>query len=345
MKKVFALAALVAVALTSCVTNEVVTPEGEIAFKAVSYKNTKAVVNGPITTTTYPTTEHFGVYAYHSTEAWSTSYTPSPYMYGADGKGVEIWENGGVWKNHTQSYYWPKTGMLSFVAYSPYAFGTGTVSATATAGVAFTDFTTTNNFAAQIDLMATDVVKDKAKPNPVVSVPVSFKHLLSQVKVAVKPAATTYGSSGVASITLDRVVLSGVNSVADYASAGGAVVATGWSGHATPIEYTYLSDDPADNQGVTLTATEGEAVGDAALVIPQKVAGRKITIDYTINYNGGAKDVMTNVVYNVPDTFDWEMGKIYTYTIIIGIGDEITFTPSVSSDWVAGSGDTNISVG
>lgn len=343
MKKVFALAALVAVALTSCVTNEVVTPEGEIAFKAVSYKNTKAVVNGPISGTTYPTNEHFGVYAYHSTTAWSTSYTPSPYMYGADGKGVEIEKVGTYWKNADQSYYWPKTGMLSFVAYSPYAFGAGTVSATATEGVAFSDFTTTNNFAAQVDLMATDVVKDLAKANPVVPVPVAFKHLLSQVKVAVKPAATTYGSSGVASITLDRVVLSGVNSVADYASVDGAVVANGWSGHATPIEYTYLST----SQGVTLTAAEAAAVGDAALVIPQTVAGRKITIDYTINYNGGAKDVMTNVVYNVPDAFAWEMGKIYTYTITIGIGDEITFTPSVSdeSQWAAGSGDTNISVG
>lgn len=343
MKKVFALAALVAVALTSCVTNEVVTPEGEIAFKAVNYKNTKAVVNGPISGTTYAPTEHFGVYAYHSTEAWSTSYTPSPYMYGADGKGVEIWNVGDVWKNHTQSYYWPKTGMLSFVAYSPYAFGTGTVSATATAGVAFTDFTTTNNFAAQIDLMATDVVKDKAKPNPVVSVPVSFKHLLSQVKVAVKPAATNYAANGVASITIDKVVLSGVNSVADYASASvdGTVDEDGWSGHATPIEYTYLNAA----QTVALDATTGAAVGTAALVIPQTNATRQFTINYTINYNGGAKDVMTNVVYNVPDTFDWEMGKIYTYTIIIGIGDEITFTPSVSSDWVAGSGDTNISVG
>lgn len=342
MKKVFALAALVAVALTSCVTNEVVTPEGEIAFKAVNYKNTKAVVNGPISGTTYAPTEHFGVYAYHSTEAWSTSYTPSPYMYGADGKGVEIWNVGDVWKNHTQSYYWPKTGMLSFVAYSPYAFGTGTVSATATEGVAFTDFTTTNNFAAQIDLMATDVVKDKAKPNPVVSVPVSFKHLLSQVKVAVKPAATNYAANGVTSITIDKVVLSGVSNVADYASVDGAVVANGWSGHATPsIEYTYLNAA----QNVALNATEGAAVGTAALVIPQTNATRQFTINYTINYNGGAKDVVTGATFNVAADYAWEMGKIYTYTVTIGVGDEITFTPSVSSDWVAVTPDTSISVG
>lgn len=334
MKKVFALAALVAVALTSCVTNEVVTPEGEIAFKAVNYKNTKA---GPITGTTYPTDENFGVYAYHSLTAWSTSYTPNTYM-----DNVEIWENGGVWKNHTKSYYWPKTGMLSFVAYSPYAFGAGTVSATATEGVAFTDFTTTNDFAAQIDLMATDIVKDLAKATPVVPVPVAFKHLLSQVKVAVKPAATNYAANGVTSITIDKVVLSGVSNVADYASVDGAVVATGWSGHATPsIEYTYLNAA----QTVALDATTGAAVGKAALVIPQTVAGRQFTINYTITYDGGAKDVMTNVVYNVPADFAWEMGKIYTYTVTIGVGDEITFTPSVSSDWVAGSGDTNISVG
>lgn len=336
MKKVFALAALVAVALTSCVTNEVVTPEGEIAFKAVNYKNTKAVVNGPISGTTYPTTEHFGVYAYHSTTAWSTSYTPNIYM-----DKVEIWENGGVWKNHTQSYYWPKTGMLSFVAYSPYAFGAGTVSATATEGVAFTDFTTTNDFAAQVDLMATDVVKDKAKATPVVPVPVSFKHLLSQVKVAVKPAATNYAANGVTSITIDKVVLGGVNSVADYASVDGAVVANGWSGHATPIAYTYLNAA----QTVALDATEGAAVGTAALVIPQTNATRQFTINYTINYAGGAKDVVEGVTFDVAADYAWEMGKIYTYTVTIGVGDEITFTPSVSSDWVAVTPDTTISVG
>lgn len=335
MKKVFALAALVAVALTSCVTNEVVTPEGEIAFKAVNYKNTKAEVNVPITGTTYPTNEHFGVYAYHSTTAWSTSYTPNIYM-----DNVQIWENGGVWKNHTQSYYWPKTGMLSFVAYSPYAFGTGTVSATATEGVAFTDFTTTNVFGAQVDLMATDVVKDLAKATPVVPVPVAFKHLLSQVKVAVKPAATNYAANGVTSITIDKVVLGGVNSVADYASVDGAVVANGWSGHATPIEYTYLNAA----QTVALDATTGAAVGDAALVIPQTNATRQFTINYTINYAGGAKDVVTGATFNVAADYAWEMGKIYTYTVTIGVGDEITFTPSVSSDWTAG-GDTTISVG
>lgn len=335
MKKVFALAALVAVALTSCVTNEVVTPEGEIAFKAVSYKNTKAVVNGPISGTTYAPTEHFGVYAYHSLVDWSTSYTPNIYM-----DNVQIWENGGVWKNHTKSYYWPKTGKLSFVAYSPYAFGTGTVSATATAGVAFTGFTTTNDFDAQIDLMATDVVKDQTAV--VGEVPVAFKHLLSQVKVAVKPAATNYGSNGVTSITIDKVVLSGVSNVADYASVDGAVVANGWSGHATPsIEYTYLNAA----QTVVLDATTGAAVGDAALVIPQTNATRQFTINYTINYDGGAKDVVTGVTFNVAADYAWEMGKIYTYTITIGVGDEITFTPTVSSDWVAVTPDTSISVG
>lgn len=341
MKKVFALAALVAVALTSCVTNEVVTPEGEIAFKAVNYKNTKA---GPITGTTYPTSEHFGVYAYHSTEAWSTSYDPSPYMYGADGKGVEIWENGGVWKNHSKSYYWPKTGMLSFVAYSPYAFGAGTVSATATEGVAFTDFTTTNDFAAQIDLMATDVVKDQVKATPdVLPVPVAFKHLLSQVKVAVKPAATNYEANGVTSITIDKVVLGGVSNVADYASVDGAVVANGWSGHATPtIVYTYLNAA----QTVDLDVADAAAVGTAALVIPQTNATRQFTIDYTITYAGGAQDVVKGVTFDVADSYAWEMGKIYTYTVTIGVGEEITFTPSVSdeSQWAAG-GDTTISVG
>lgn len=346
MKKFFALAAVVAVALTSCVeTVEIPDPAGEIAFKAVNFKNqTRAEVTGPLSSTAYPESEHFGAYAYHDTKNWgAVGYVGALYM-----DNVEISkQTNDTWKNSTRSYYWPKTGALSFFCYSPYNLSpcSGTVSCTVDKGIAVTNFTTNNTLTktdgknGQVDLMATDVIKDKTTNN----VPAAFHHLLSQIVVAVAPGANDYATKGVTSITVDRVVLGGVGSVASYDSTNGMVAGGTWTPPTTDIAYTFVSAPTT----VTLSSTDAVQVGEAALVIPQNCVANTITVDYTINYDGGAKDIVTNHVYTIPADAaiqDWAMGKKYTYTITVGLGDEILFEPSISEDWGDG-GSTSITVG
>ena len=343
MKKVLAFAAVVAMVLTGCVKNEVIEPEREIDFNAVNYKaqTGRAEVYGPLAGTTYDTKEHFGAFAFHDTDAWSAtdaSYDPAVYM-----DNVEIWLNAAKWKNHTKPYFWPKTGQLSFVCYSPYAFGAGTVAATATKGVTFTGFTTTNDLSKQVDLMTMDVLKDQTKAGA--EVEAVFKHILSQVVFTVAPKENV--KDYVTDLTLDRLVLKAVKSVGNYASIDATVANGSWNTVTTPIDYTFADTDPATPAtvlDVDHTKTDAAVVGNPAIVIPQACENYIVEVDYTITYIGGAIDKLTGVQLKI-STEEWEKGNKYTYNLQIGLGDEILFTPSITTDDWTNGGDNNIAIG
>lgn len=336
MKKIFAIAAVVAVALTSCVNSvEVPDAQEELTFQAVTYKSQagRAPQWGPMTGAAYNTAEHFGAYAFHDTDFWSAtdaSYNPAPYM-----EKVDISLVDGQWKNAARSYHWPKTGQLSFVCYSPFEFGTGTVSATATKGVKIDGFTATNNLAQQVDLMTMDVLKDQTKAGG--EVEAAFKHILSQIVFTVAPKEDL--SASVQTITLDGLVLKAVDTKANYAQTDETVATGAWSNHSEDVDYSFL----AAPQSVSVSSTTAVNVGNAAIVIPQTCAGYKLLVSYTITYKGGAKDVMKDVEVTIA-TDEWEKGLKYVYNIQIGLGDEIIFSPSIPADWDAGTG-ADISIG
>jgi hypothetical protein len=333
MKKLFTFAVLVAAVLTSCV-NSVEVPDSidEIAFQAVTYKSQagRAPQYGPMTGATYNTAEHFGAYAFHSTAAWSESYTPATYM-----EKVDISLVGSDWKNKDRSYHWPKTGQLSFVCYSPYEFGTGTLSATATKGIKIDGFTATNTLAEQVDLMTMDVLKDQTSKGG--KVEAAFKHILSQIVFTVAPKEDL--SESVKSITLDGLVLKAVDTKANYAQTDWTVASGAWSNHSTEKDYTFLTAP----QGVSVSNTTAVNVGNAAIVIPQACLNYEVLVSYTITYHGDAQDVVKNASVKIA-TPSWDKGLKYVYNLQIGLGSEIIFTPSIPTDWTPGTG-ADISIG
>lgn len=335
MKKLFALAAVVAVALTSCVTTtEIPDPAGEIAFEAFNFKaQSRAEFYGPIEGSAYPENEHFGAYAF---------FTESPNaVYMNDVKIQKDTDN--AWRNIAKKYYWPKGGKLKFWCYSPYEYATdgegNRIAAPAVnheTGFTFTNYTTTANLAQQVDLMATEVIAE-ARPAAVAAV---FHHLLAQVGFTAQCSntATTAG----ATITLDRVDLSNVKSKGTY-------TAGTWDALSLSEEITYHFVSEGDGNAQTLTETAEpvlpKSVTNAtnALVIPQDGTGKIIaTIDYTITYDTGAVDKVKNVKFDIPAP--WVQGKKYIYVITIGIGNEITFNPTVHNWEAEGNGGT-ITVG
>ncbi len=304
MKKLFAIAAVVAVALTSCVKNEVITPNNEISFKAVNHKNTKAEVYGPIASTTYPADEHFGVYAFHSANGFANTYM--------NNIEVEKYGSASYWRHATDTYYWPKDATLKFACYSPYEFGAGTVSADATKGVYFTGFSTTNDLSQQVDLMTSAVSAEMSSG----SVPVPFQHLLSQIKFTVKTDKEYGAYDKVDSFRINSVKFT-VFSKADYNNG----VANYWDNHAATMEYNAL----AAEYYITKDGSK-QTLGIPVMIIPQTAVA--ITVDYTINYDN------VNVVttdYTFTPAVNWEKNTIYTYNLTIGL-DEIKFEPTVV-DW------------
>ena len=85
MKRNFWLAALVGVALTGCVNEEVVSVENQkeqMTFASVMKTQSRANVLGEIDDTAYPTQEDFKVYSwrYQNNFAGWTSSSPTPYF-------------------------------------------------------------------------------------------------------------------------------------------------------------------------------------------------------------------------------------------------------------------------
>ena len=305
MKKLFAVVAIVAVALTSCVKNEVITPDGEITFKAVNYKNTKAYVHGTIEDVIYPNAESFGVFAYPSNNI------TEDYM-----ENVEISKQGSVWKNDARNYYWPKDGVsLTFAAYSPYHFeGAGVVTATAAQGIKIAGYTTNNDLTKQVDLMVADVIRGKTS-GPVA---VPFKHTLSALKFKVAPKEAGY--------TIERITLNKVSfkvaCTADYASTDGTFANSAWTNRSGEMVYSVINGEYV----VDLNNTNMQSFGVPVIVIPQGAVD--ITVDYTIDYGFGHVEVC-NAVYH-PNGATWNKNTIYTYNLTIGL-DEILFEPTVEA--------------
>lgn len=317
MKKILAIAVMAAAVLTSCVKNEIVSPAGEINFNAVNLKNTKAGYYGPIADATYPTDEHFGVFAFPNINS-SVAYMNN----------VEIEFVDPYWKNAAQNYYWPKEdgNSLDFVAYSPYKLApcTGSVSATYNKGIAIENFTTTADLGQQVDLMVSNVIEDQTAADGVVDV--VFKHVLSQIRFTAAPKDVNYDIDG---ITVNSVKFT-VKSQADYAQTGTAVKWNAWSGHDVDLVYEALNG----GQSVDLASTAAKAISVPVLIIPQTTT--QITVAYTINYGSGHFE---NCVATYTPTAQWQMNKIYTYNLSIGL-DEIKFNPTVSTWDAAGVNET-----
>ena len=99
--------------------------------------------------------------------------------------------------------------------------------------------------------------------------------------------------------------------------------------------------------GDATTIATGDPVqkGENLILLPQvfTTSGAKITVDYFIQ-NGGTSGPVVEQTYTLElsgadhkdstsaQITSWEMGKRYTYSIVIGV-NEIYIAPSISTDW------------
>ncbi len=197
MKK-FILIAVPALALIASCSKTEITPAQtapqQIAFTPLNGKlSTKAMISG----TTYATTDpSFGSLAYYleAGKIWNTDMA-SASLYVPISE-VKYNSTATTWTTDTP-YYWPKTGGVTFFAYSPYKYQEGTtpteISVTAGAnndGIVIADYDVD---AHQLtDLMVADATKSKDQVKNIDAntgdnkstykgVPIIFQHKLSQI--------------------------------------------------------------------------------------------------------------------------------------------------------------------
>jgi hypothetical protein len=336
MKKILTFAAIAAVlVLSSCSQDSLIeTPSEEaIGFSAFSPVPTKGTVLTGTSLESHWTS--FYVDAFQGSTAFMTDLQ---YTYGT------TWD----YANSSYKKYWPsdtETG-IDFYAYAPAKDDNFAVNVTSAAQSLL--ITVPQTVTAQEDILYAECVgatKDdrngSADGTPTSgSVPMVFKHALSQINFMVKNSATDVIDVTVTGIAVQNVknqtscTFAGVSSVpesatsADY-SAGLSVVSFSLTDTAVNVM--------ADN-GHLILAPQTTAAWTPA----SENNGARFAITCKV------KDHNSDVVYYdgtvyIPVSVNWEAAKNYTYTFVFGEGagyDEggkevlnmITFTPSVT-DW------------
>lgn len=380
MKKSLSIIALAALAFVGC---SKVTPESPktvdakekdvpIEFNAVNYLNTtKALSSG----TTFYTGGKFGIYSVFSGNDFTTVNAADAAMY-FDNKEVarfttpsEFWAinefNGG----NRISYYWPKSGKLSFFAYFP-KMDSGVALAN-DGKITFSDYTVASNITAQADnisdtddydnndLMIADAVTNKEANHTggtTDKVSLTFRHKLAKIKFSAKMSEkATINDDLQFKIVVKSINVTKFGTKADYnGSAWGSIknsndeIAAMDSGDFEEEEIvggTAAGNDFA-NDATALEKNTYKVFGNALYVMPQTLSDdTTVQIKYdvyavktsTSKIISLTENTKTVALKNFKSTQNsitaWEINKIYNYRFTIdAFADEILFDPKVV-DW------------
>lgn len=146
--------------------------QAQISYNVVQYTQTK--VAG-----LYPKTEKFISTAFYLEDGktWAANHSEAiAYI-----ENATISFNGTLWRDASRSYYWPHTGKLNFLSYSPAAIQPNTTIDKDT-GITIKDWDVNAN--QDIDIMVADVQTEQTSNQNVgtyTGVPTIFRHKLSQI--------------------------------------------------------------------------------------------------------------------------------------------------------------------
>lgn len=378
MKKFFFLTVVAGVALAGCVKNEPAPFESEqqITFAApVVGLNTKAVNE---VWNNYPTD------AAYDFAVWGYYFAGDTYTGFADGQlymnNVTVSYDGNLsgWAPAT-SYYWPKNGSLTFIAYSPATLkATEDITVGAT-GIQIAGYTVQANAADQIDLLFSERAYNKKRVDDDIAgsgetdeepsvtddryagVHLSFKHALSSILFTARTKGTYTGTT----ITLKEISLLNIKSKGTFKQtlkdANGETTAANaelWSSQSQPKDYVISGLNqvldanayyPSTNGTASPTVADGLRKSDFIL-LPQKFEAYDpiptIQVKYTIESpDSDPIDQVQEVslrALTAEDGEEWKWGHRYIYNIIIAL-DKIYFEPYVTP-WTDASGGYDINL-
>lgn len=318
MKKLFFILAAAAGILVSCTKNEVAPAEPQ----EITY------MTSPITKApgAFSESNEFLSWAYYTGDAdWDYPATATSWIDGA-----QIGLVGGVWKDDTKSYYWPKdNGKLTFFAFSdnsadPALAGGATVDCASETGVVINNYDITQNIGT--DLLVADAAENKQANETTYGkegVPTLFKHKLSKIAFKIQYQLP---DDGVTDFTLKSITFTGIDSKGSYTQYVSPSVSDRWlnTAQADQVYTTESADFTTGLYDLETSATQ-------TLFLPQEFDGsEKVVVVYNAKGTGVGKD--HTLTGNLQSIFTkWEVGKRYICTITI-TPDEILWDPAVE-EW------------
>ena len=352
-------AAVLAAALTSCVSNEVAQPVPEDIPITYSVLQKSMGTRAAVTVTTYPTGIPFGSFAY---------YLPSGKTWRDDKKDAHIYiDNDKVTYDEqgTNSFaanswhsemvhYWPKTGTLTFFSYSPYDALQGNISCTPENGLMINSWTAgrepgdAEGTGTGVDLMIAQSVNQTGNTSSVggyqAGVPTAFQHICCQVEVQAKLSAAEEDNKDKKTYTVNSVSFNNLWTKANYSSNVGT-----WSGH-SDLEHPSYTINGTEGQTLDLNGSPS-TVFPSMIVIPQNLLeasgssareAPSISIDYTPK--GGDRSTVKKPLANGHNDI-WRPGKKYVITIIFSVDEAyIEFKTSVNG-WGTDVNPDDITIG
>lgn len=337
MKKYFFIAAAALVTLAACtkVESTVEAPQREISFQVANSLQTKA------TGSVYDNGA-FGTYAWYKdtddfmvNEKVDKSSTPTGTV---------------VWKTVDHTFYWPKTGSISFISYSPFAGTSDTAGSVPT--VTKNSITYTGITAGTTDLMYADRATCNANVNEVTDsdtadsgfsgVPTVFRHALAKLSFDIKANFLEYddatnGSHTEWEVTVTSAKIGGFKTTGDCALTLNAD-GKSWDKPVTTVAtvdynvWTNLSGTTVDQElvdattypsGVKLTTTAQSLSAASGYVMPQVLeAGAqqlKLTVHIKTKLSNGKyiEEDFTPVIdiKDISSLKAWQMNENIHYTI------------------------------
>lgn len=328
MKKYIIIAAAALAASVACSKVETASIQKEIKFEVANSVQTKAFTGSVYSNGA------FGTYAwFNDTDAFMVN--------------EQVDNNGTAWTTVDHTFYWPKTGSVSFISYSPFE-GTSNV-AGATPAVTKNTITYTNVTAGTTDLMYADKATCSNNVNEVedgtnsfTGVPTIFRHALAKLSFKVMANFTewddaTTGSHTEWEITLNSFKIHGFNTTGDLELTLNADEKS-WDKPVTTVDavdynvWTNLSGATADQElidpatyptGVNLTTSPKDLTPATGFVIPQVLAAGVQSVDINAHIkttlaNGlviNEDFIKTVDISGISTLKAWQMNENIVYTI------------------------------
>lgn len=193
MKRLIYITIAALAALTACSkVDDTAGSRKEISFTVANRIQTKAI---------YSTDNHFGTYAWYTANAASVAANT-----GSDHTEFMINETvgyvGSVWKTTENTFYWPKTGSIDFISYSPFDGTNGTDDsnpAVTQSTITYTGIDVTVDAThPAVDYMYADKVNCAINVNTVpahTAVPTVFRHALAKLSFKIAANFITDGDA------------------------------------------------------------------------------------------------------------------------------------------------------
>lgn len=312
MKKVLLVAAVAAMAFTSCSQNEEFENVGqvEIGFNSIVKNSTRAAevnldgLKG----------KGFKVYAYNTGA-------------GEIGTGVldkPIMENASVtWSANkwiSAKYYWPSTGNVQFFAYSSSNSSLVLTASATDKYPTIVDYTVPASASAQEDLLIAEAT-DKTKLSATIDF--AFSHALTQVNFSIKAKDDL-------KYTVSEIKLSGIGNKGTYKYEDNTWTVSGSESYACAMSTT-----TTDNE---VTGTTAMPVGtEPLMLLPQALTNAKVIVSYVVTDSKGNEFYKANDK-EIAITSTWKPGKKVRYTLeLTNDATEIGWTVSSVDGWSSDS--------